>query len=84
MKVEIFVKLNSMDDVKEFNKICCNFISDIDVKPVNTRFLVDGKSILGLFSLNLSKTLSVTINAVTDMEARRFGYEFEKFMIKAE
>lgn len=53
------IKLNTIDDVKEFVNMCSKYDADIDVKQ--TKFTVDGKSILGIFSLNLMDKLDVYI-----------------------
>ena len=53
----MFIKLKTIDDVKEFVNICSKYDVDIDVKQ--GKFTVDGKSILGIFSLNLIEGLSV-------------------------
>lgn len=57
MNTILRVKLTSIDDIKEFakaaNKLKCEVV-------VNSgRYVIDGKSIMGLFSLDLSKTLEV-------------------------
>lgn len=53
----MIVKLNTIDKVKNFVNITSRFDDAIDVST--GRFMVDGKSILGLFSLDLSKPLQV-------------------------
>lgn len=55
----MFIKLNTIDDVKEFVNICSKYDVDIDVKQ--GKFTVDGKSILGIFSLNLMEKINVYI-----------------------
>lgn len=55
----MFIKLNTIDNVKEFVNICSKYDVDIDVKQ--GKFTVDGKSILGIFSLNLMDKLDVYI-----------------------
>ncbi|MBQ3593136.1 MAG: HPr family phosphocarrier protein [Clostridia bacterium] len=56
------IKLTSIMDVKEFVNIVtrCNY--DVDI--VSGRYVVDAKSIMGLFGLDLSKEL--TVQAHTD------------------
>lgn len=57
---ETKVKLNSIDDVKNFVTAATQFITDIDV--VGGRYIIDAKSILGLFSLDLAKPLTLQIH----------------------
>lgn len=54
------VRLNTIDKVKEFNEICNQYDFDIDV--ISGKYVVNGKSILGLLSLDLTKKLIVRID----------------------
>ena len=49
--------LNSINDVKEFVNIVSKYDFDIDL--TSGRYVVDAKSIMGIFSLNLSKAIKV-------------------------
>ena len=60
MKEVMRIKLPTANDVKEFVNIAMLCPYQIDVK--HGRYIVDGKSIMGLFSLNLSEPLSVMIS----------------------
>ena len=55
----IQILLNTIDKVKSFNRDILFFDSDIDL--VQGRYTVDGKSIMGIFSLNLSEPIKVII-----------------------
>ena len=59
MKEVLKIKLSTTNDVKEFVNVAMRCPYLIDVK--RGRYIVDGKSIMGLFSLNLSETLTVMI-----------------------
>lgn len=59
MKEVMRIKLSTANDVKEFVNIAMLCPYQIDVK--RGRYIVDGKSIMGLFSLNLSEPLTVMI-----------------------
>ena len=56
----IQILLNTIDKVKSFNRDMLFFDSDIDL--VQGRYTVDGKSIMGIFSLNLSEPIKVIIH----------------------
>ncbi|MBR1444705.1 MAG: HPr family phosphocarrier protein [Firmicutes bacterium] len=56
----IKVSLNSIDKVKEFVNIINTFDGDFDL--VSDRYTVDAKSIMGIFSLDLSKELTLNIH----------------------
>ncbi len=59
MKV-INVTLDSMDKVKAFVNAVSAFEGEFDL--VSERYVVDAKSIMGIFSLNLSKPLALHIH----------------------
>lgn len=50
--------LKSVNDIKDFVSIVSKFSDDVDVS--SSRSIVDAKSIMGLFSLDLSKPVEVT------------------------
>ena len=63
--VKLTVKIVSMQDADKFNKLCSKFDCDMDLQ--SGKYYVDAKSIMGIFSLDLSKPL--ILNADTDDEA---------------
>ncbi len=54
------LKLDSIDKVKKFVNVVSLFSGDFDL--VSERYVVDAKSIMGIFSLDLSKTLRLDIS----------------------
>lgn len=56
---EYWVLLTSIEDVKKFVNACSKVRGDVTVH--HGRFAVDGKSILGVMSLDWSKPLKVEI-----------------------
>ena len=71
------IKLNTLEDVRKFVNIVTAFEGDIDLK--SGRYTVDAKSIMGIFSLDLSKPIQ--LNAHTD-DADDFFKDIEKFIVK--
>ncbi|MCR5648321.1 MAG: HPr family phosphocarrier protein [Oscillospiraceae bacterium] len=63
------IKLVSIEDVKNFITEANKCPEDIDV--VSGRYTIDAKSVLGIFSLDLSKTLEVVVHG-TDKDAESF------------
>lgn len=55
------ISLNSIDRVKSFVNDISKFDSDFDL--VSGRYVIDAKSIMGIFSLDLSKPISLNIHA---------------------
>ena len=60
----VTINLGSIDKVKSFVNDITKFDSDFDL--VSGRYVIDAKSIMGIFSLDLSKPL--ILNADTDDE----------------
>lgn len=56
------IKLSGPEDVREFVRFAerCDF----DINVFYNRFIVDAKSILGVFSLDLSKNLTVEYGGI--------------------
>lgn len=57
---KFMIKLTTIDDVRKFVTAANMQCADIDV--VSGRYVVDAKSILGLFSLDLSKAVEVHVH----------------------
>lgn len=55
------VSLNSIDKVKTFVNDINRFDFDFDL--VSGRYVIDAKSIMGIFSLDLSKPIDLNIHA---------------------
>ena len=55
------ISLNSIDRVKSFVNDISKFDSDFDL--VSGRYVIDAKSIMGIFSLDLSKPITLNIHA---------------------
>ena len=58
---EFLVSLTSIDDVRQFVKAATHCACDVDV--LSGRYVVDAKSIMGIFSLDLSKPIDLNIHA---------------------
>lgn len=69
--------MQAINDVKEFVKIVMKYEFDIDL--VSGRYAVDAKSIMGIFSLDLSKPIQLNVH--TD-DAEEFLKEIDKFIVK--
>ncbi len=54
------ISLNSIDKVKSFVNDVTKFDTDFDL--VSGRYVIDAKSIMGIFSLDLSKPIDLNIH----------------------
>ena len=61
------VSLSSIDKVKAFVNDISGFSADFDL--VAGRYVIDAKSIMGIFSLDLSRNIELTIHADENMDA---------------
>ena len=66
------IKLESVNDVKEFCRICTYSFSE-EIELHQGRYIVDDKSIIGIFSLNLLEEVFVKI--ITDDEYIKHRFE---------
>ena len=55
------ISLNSIDKVKTFVNLINRYDYDFDL--VSGRYVIDAKSIMGIFSLDLSKPITLNIHA---------------------
>ena len=60
------ISLNSIDKVKSFVNKITKFDYDFDL--VSERYVIDAKSIMGIFSLDLSKPIDLNIHAEDDSD----------------
>ena len=57
---EIMIRLSTIQDVNQFVKIVAGADQDIDLS--SGRYVVDGKSIMGIFSLDLMNPIKMSIH----------------------
>ena len=60
------ISLNSIDKVKSFVNTITKY--DYDFELVSGRYVIDAKSIMGIFSLDLSKPIDLNIHADSDID----------------
>ena len=62
----VHISLNSIDKVKAFVNEITKFDNDFDL--VSGRYVIDAKSIMGIFSLDLSKPIELNIHSETNVD----------------
>ena len=60
------ISLNSIDKLKSFVNDLAKFDADFDL--VSGRYVIDAKSIMGIFSLDLSKPIDLNIHAKENVD----------------
>ena len=75
---DLIIRLVSIDDVKRF--VNTAVASPCDIYLFSGRYIVDGKSIMGVYSLDLSSNIRVEIRGNNaEKEAERFrSFEVEE------
>ena len=58
---KVVISLNSIDKVKSFVNTISQYDFDFDL--ISGRYVIDAKSIMGIFSLDLSKPIDLNIHA---------------------
>ena len=71
------VLLGTINDVKDFVNTVIRF--DFDVDLISGRYAVDAKSIMGIFSLDLSKPIGLNIHSD---DCGEFLAAIDKFTVK--
>ena len=75
--IEFEMNLSSINDVKDFVNTVSRY--DFDVDLISGRYIVDAKSIMGIFSLDLSKPIELV--AHTDDATALFA-DIKQFIVE--
>ena len=60
------ISLNSIDKVKTFVNLINRYDAEFDL--VSGRYVIDAKSIMGIFSLDISKPIDLNIHNVDNLD----------------
>lgn len=75
------IELKTIQDVKDFVEISSKYHDD-DIVVKQGRYKIDGKSILGIFSLNLLEPVKVIIDSDYGNSKISFYNNIEKWKVK--
>ena len=64
--LKVKISLNSIDKVKSFVNDISGFNAEFDL--VSARYVIDAKSIMGIFSLDISKPIDLNVHTDKDTE----------------
>ncbi len=73
------VRLHTIEDVKMFVTAANMQVAEIDV--VSGRYTIDAKSLLGLFSLDLTKPVEVVVHG-TAADRERFAEQIKAVLVE--
>ena len=71
------IRLNSIEKVKDFVNRVSTFNCDVDI--IYGRYVIDGTSIMGIFSLDLTNPVTAMIHTDNYDELKRFFEMMEDF-----
>ena len=71
------IKLNTIDKVKDFVSRVSTFDCDVDI--LYGRYIIDGKSLMSIFGLDLMNSLKAVIHTDDYDELKRFFDMMEDF-----
>ena len=73
------IRLYTISDIREFVNIATKYDFDIDLK--SGRYIVDAKSIMGIFSLDLMNPIELSANIPDEAERAAFEAYIKRFCI---
>lgn len=76
------VRLNTISDVQNFCRLSSSLYGDVDI--ISGKYMVNGKSILGLFSLDLSNPVEVIVHEVVPSEEIQFESQLKNLGLVVE
>ena len=76
------IKLDTFEKVKKFISIVDKFENDVDI--ISGRYLVDAKSVMGIFSLDLTSPLTVIIHDASMKDVAQLEELMEEFRVDDE
>ena len=58
---DYLILLNTIDRIKDFTNTACKFAEDMDI--IHGRYVIDAKSIMGIFSIDTSKPVTLRVHS---------------------
>ena len=74
------IQFTYIDDVYQFNQICQLY--DGSIKLSQGKYVVDAKSILGIFSMNLQEVVTVEIETNYMIDREQFYKAIERWSVE--
>lgn len=76
---EYWIELDTIDGAKQLNAIALSYEEDIDI--IKGRYVIDAKSILGIFSLDISKPVKIKIHSDDLSVLDKFYQDIKDFIL---
>ena len=76
---EYWIELDTIDGAKQLNAVALSYEEDIDI--IKGRYVIDAKSILGIFSLDISKPVKIKIHSDDLSVLDKFYQDIKDFVL---
>lgn len=80
MKNEFQIRLNSVNEIVLFTQKCSEFDCDIDYQV--GRYIIDAKSMMGVLSTRVEKTVTVVINTDEQNVIKEFQEKIKLWIVE--
>lgn len=80
-KYQITVRLNTPREVTDFCQTTSTYPMHINIVAQHDIFTVSARSILGMYSLNLSEPVTITFSTSKLLDTAKIGKDFQKFIV---
>ena len=77
---EFYIKVDSVDKVKDFVKVTNKIVPDMDL--IVGRYIIDAKSIMGIFSVDLTRKICLKIHSDNEKECTEIRKKLDKFIVE--
>lgn len=74
------ISINTIDKVKRFVNLTNRCETDVDI--ISGRLLVDAKSIMGIFSMDLTRPMTLRVHESNIEKLEEYKKLFEEFIIE--
>ena len=74
------ISINTIDKVKRFVNLTNQCEADVDI--ISGRLLVDAKSIMGIFSMDLTRPMTLRVHESNIEKLEEYKKLFEEFIIE--
>lgn len=76
---EVKVLINTIERIKEFGTLISQAKCDVDV--ISGRYVINAKSIMGLFSVDATKPVTVCIRSADEEEYKKVVESIKEFIV---
>ena len=79
-KKNIGIRLNTITDIIRFVRIVSTYNENIDMIKINTKYIVDAKSLLGVISLDPTKYCKLIFSYTEEKRLEEFENDIREFV----